>query len=134
MSINSKPFKAKLADIINLVDAIFDGNQEMPGWVIMAANAKGRECINALFPQGHIAWRATDPALPKDWRGFNINVPEVVSNTETKLPLEITKGADLDCATPDTLNLLLAMGVNRQGGNAACVKNGMLEIFKARSN
>jgi hypothetical protein len=140
MSIKSKTFKAKLADIINLVDAIFDGNEDMPGWVIMAANAKGRECINALFPrinalfpQGHIAWRATDPALPKDWRGFNINV-EVVSNTETKLPLEITKGADLDCAAPDTLNFLLAMGVNRQGGNAACVKNGMLEIFKARSN
>ena len=112
MSIKPRVFKAKLADIINLVDAIFDGNQEMPGWVIMAANAKGRECINALFPQGHIAWRATDPALPNDWRGFNINVPDVVANTETSLPLEITKGADLDFATPEALNLLLAMGVN----------------------
>jgi ribosomal protein L39E len=50
MSIKPRVFKAKLADIINLVDAIFDGNREMPGWVIMAANAKGRECINALFP------------------------------------------------------------------------------------
>jgi hypothetical protein len=134
MSIKPRVFKAKLADIIKLVDAIFDGNREMPGWVIMAANAKGRECINALFPQGHIAWRATDPALPKDWRGFNINVPDVVATTETKLPLEIIKGADLDYATPEALGLLLAMGVNRQGGNAACVKNGKLEIFKARSN
>jgi hypothetical protein len=91
MSIKPVMFKAKLADIINIVDAIFDGNQKMPGWVIMATNAKGRECINALFPQGHIAWRATDPMLPKDWRGFNINVPDAVSNTETKLPLEFTK-------------------------------------------
>jgi hypothetical protein len=48
--------------------------------------------------------------------------------------LEITEGADLDYATPEALGLLLAMGVNRQGGNAACVKNGKLEIFKARSN
>ena len=80
MSTKPRVFKAKLADIINLVDAIFDGNREMPGWVIMAANARGRECIDALFPRRHIAWRATDPALPKDWRGLpNINVPEVVA-------------------------------------------------------
>jgi hypothetical protein len=104
----------------------------MPGWVFMAANAKGRECINALFPQEHIAWRATDPALPKDWRGFNINVPDVVSNTETKLP--ITKGADLDESSPEALSHLLAMGVKHQGGNAACMNNGIMEILKARSN
>jgi hypothetical protein len=131
-SIKPKTFEAKLADIINLVDAIFDGNQEMPGWVFMAANAKGRECINALFPQEHIAWRAADPALPQDWRGFTINVPDVVSNTETKLP--ITKGVDLDESSPEALSLLLAMGVKHQGGNAACVNNGKMEIIKARSN
>jgi hypothetical protein len=54
MSIKPKMFKAKLADIINIVDAIFDGDHEMSGWVIMQANAKGRECINELFPQKHI--------------------------------------------------------------------------------
>jgi hypothetical protein len=86
------------------------------------------------FPERAYCVARTDPALPKDWRGFNINVPDVVANTETKLPLEITKGADLDYATPEALGLLLAMGVNRQGGNAACVKNGKLEIYKARSN
>jgi len=127
-----KTFKAKLADIVNLVDAIFEGDHAMPGWVFMAANAKGRECINALFPQEHIAWRATDPALPKDWRGFKINVPDVVSNTATKLP--ITKGADCDESSPEALSLLLATGVNHQGGNAACVNNGIMKILKARSN
>jgi hypothetical protein len=59
-------------------------------------------------------------------------VPDVVSITETKLP--ITKGANLDEATPEALTLLLAMGVNHQGGNAACVNNGKMEIYKARSN
>jgi hypothetical protein len=63
-------FKAKLTDIVNLVDAIFDGDHAMPGWVIMQANAKGRECINALFPQRQIAWRTAEPALPQDWRGL----------------------------------------------------------------
>ena len=49
MSIKPKTFQAKLADIINLVDAIFDGNQEMPGWVFMAANAKGRNASTHFF-------------------------------------------------------------------------------------
>jgi hypothetical protein len=99
---------------------------------LMAANAKGRECINALFPQQHIAWHAADPALPKDWLGCTINVPDVASISETKLP--ITKGADLDESSPEALSLLLAMGVKHQGGNAACVNNGTMEIFKARRN
>jgi hypothetical protein len=129
-----KKFKAKLADIVNLVDAIFDGDHAMPGWVIMQANAKGRECIDALFSQRQIAWRAAEPALPQDWRGIKINVPDVVANTETKLPFGITKGTNLDESSPEALSLLLAIGVTRQGGNAACMINGHMEIFKAREN
>ena len=49
-----KKFKAKLADIVNLVDAIFDGDHAMPGWVIMQANAKGRECIDGFFRKGKL--------------------------------------------------------------------------------
>ena len=128
-----KKFKAKLADIVNLVDAIFDGDHAMPGWVIMQANAKGRECINALFPQRQIAWRPAEPALPQDWRGIKINVPDVVENTVTKLPFEITKGTQLDESSPEALSLLLAMGVTRQGGNAACMINGQMEILKRRT-
>jgi hypothetical protein len=83
---------------------------------------------SALFPQQHIAWHAAVPALPKDWLGCTINVPDVASISETKLP--ITKGADLDESSPEALSLLLAMGVKHQGGNAACVNNGTMEIFK----
>jgi hypothetical protein len=133
MSINSKPFKAKLADIVNLVTRYLMATRRCPDGLSWQPMQRGVNASTPFSRKGIL--RGTPPIqLPKDWRGFKINVPEVVSNTQTKLPLEITKGADLDCATPDTLNLLLAMGVNRQGGNAACVKNGMLEIFKARSN
>jgi hypothetical protein len=129
LKIKPRKFKAEASDVPNLTDALFEGDHDMPGWVIMAANAKGCECINALFPQTHIAWRDAGPGLPNDWRAFKINVPDVVSATGTKLPLEITHGDNLDDATPEALAFLLAAGVNRQGGRSALLENGRLEIF-----
>ena len=100
----------------------------------MNVSPKGRECVDALFPQAQIAWRESDfPTDPSgdwgDWRGFEINLPDVVAQTETKLPLEITGGADLDEAQPDALALLLAIAVKRQGGRSAYFARGCMEIF-----
>jgi hypothetical protein len=101
----------------------------------MTANAKGRECVNALFPNAKIAWREQDPADPPGWLGFTINLPGVVAGlSTTKLPLDITKGANLDDATPDQLALILATGVKRQGGRSAVSRNGKLEIFRPSPN
>ena len=111
LKIKPRKFKAKLADIPNLADAVFEGDHEMPGWVIMAVNTKGRECVEALFPQAHIAWRDAGPCFPADWQGFKIN------------------GANLDEASPEALAFLLAAGVKHQGGRSALLKNGRLEIF-----
>jgi hypothetical protein len=96
----------------------------------MYADAKGRECVNALFPKAHIAW-ADDcgEMLPREWRAFTINLPDVVAATETLLPLEITRGANLDEATPDALAFLLAMGVHRQGARCAVWHGGRLDIY-----
>ena len=79
-------------------------------------------------PGGHIAWREPGSRLPADWHGFNINIPDVVAEMETALALAITRGADLDEANPDALALLLAMGVMRQGGRAAYLREGQIEI------
>ena len=125
LKIKPRKFKAKLADIPNLVDAVFEGDHEMPGWVIVAVNRKGCECVEALFPQAHIAWRDAGPGFPADWLGFKINVPDAGPN---KLP-NITGGANLDDARPDALAFLLAAGVKHQGGRSALLKNGRLEIF-----
>jgi hypothetical protein len=103
-----------MADLPNMVDAIFAGNHDDPGWVEMNVNDKGRACVDALFPGGHIAWSEPGVGLPADWRGFDINVPDVVAEIETALPMDITGGADLDEAKPDALALLLAVGVVRQ--------------------
>ncbi len=43
----------------------------------MAVNTKGRECVEALFPYAHIAWRDAGPSFPADWLGFKIHVPDV---------------------------------------------------------
>ena len=50
--------------IADMVDAIFEGNHDAHGWMVMTANLKGRECINALFPRARIAWR--DPGGSTD--------------------------------------------------------------------
>ena len=47
----SKTFTMKLGDLPNMVDAVFDGDHKMPGWVHMFANAKGCDHVDALFPQ-----------------------------------------------------------------------------------
>jgi len=52
----TKPIMLKGSDVANMVDAVFIGAQDDPGWVEMYADAKGRECVNALFPKAHIAW------------------------------------------------------------------------------
>ena len=136
----SKAFTMKLADLPNMVDAIFDGDQKMPGWVHMFANAKGCAHVDGLFPQAHIAWRELPlPGLPDDWRSMRVNLPEVISSTTTNLPLEvIPAGRTIDDSTPDQLALLLAFGVRRDGGRAAILRqnNGAVsvEIFTPREN
>jgi hypothetical protein len=75
------------------------------------------------------AWRDPGDTVPADWHGFDINLPDVIATMETKLPLDIAEGANLDEATPDALAYLLVAGVNRQGGRAAFYRNGRLEIY-----
>jgi hypothetical protein len=94
----------------------------------MNANDKGRACVDALFPEAHVAWREPGDGAPADWHGFIINIPDVVGEMETARALAITRGADLDEANPDALALLLAIGVMRQGGRAAYFRAGQIEI------
>lgn len=119
------------SDLPNLVDAVFIGNHDEAGWVYMAVNAKGRSCVDALFPEARIAWRDPGDLVPASWHGFDINLPDVAAATKTKLPMDITGGTDLDNANPDALAFLLAVGVNRQGGRSAIWRNGRLEIYRS---
>jgi hypothetical protein len=135
----SKAFTMKLADLPNMVDAVFDGDHKRPGWVHMFASVKGCNHVDGLFPQAHIEWRELGPGLPADWFSMKVNLPEVVSATKTNLPLEvIPAGRTIDDSTPDQLALLLAFGVRRDGGRAAILRqnNGAVsvEIFIPREN
>lgn len=133
-----KRMNIRPSDIPNMCDAFFEGDHSegRQGWVMMAANPKGRECINRLFPEAHIDWRdaGATPRLPADWLGFNINLPDTIAATATKLPLEITHGDDLDVANPDALAFLLATGVNRQGGRSAIWRDGQMHFFEPPAN
>ena len=112
----------EVADIPNIVDVVFDPDHEMPGCVLMFANAKGRDHVDGLFPRARIAWRDAGPQFPDDWRGFKINLPVVVLATETNLPFDIIpSGRAIEESTPRQLALLLAYGVKRDGGRAAII-------------
>jgi hypothetical protein len=87
----SDAFTIKWGDIPNMVDAVFDGDHKMPGWVLMFANTRGCCHVNGLFPEAHIDWHELPPGLPDDWRGMRVNLPEVVSATKTNLPLEASR-------------------------------------------
>jgi hypothetical protein len=81
----AKTFSIKIADLPNMVDAIFAGDHDDPGWVEMNANDRGRACVNALFPEARIAWREPGNGAPADWHGFVINIPDVVPEMESAL-------------------------------------------------
>ena len=136
----SNAFTMKLADLPNMVDAVFDGDYKRPGWVHMFANAKGCGHVDGLFPEACIEWRELLlPGLPDDWRGMRVNLPEVISATKTNLPLDvIPAGCTIDDSTPDQLALLLAFGVRRDGGRAAILRQNTgaanVEIFAPREN
>ena len=137
--VKAKAFTMKLGDLPNMVDAVFDGDRRMPGWVHMFANAKGCDHVDGLFPEAHIEWRVLPPGLPADWRGMRVNMPEVVSATSTHLPLEfVPAGSTISDCSQDQLALLLAFGVKRDGGRAAILRwnNGAVsvEIFTPREN
>ena len=57
-------FTMKLGDLPNMVDAVFDGDHKMPGWVHMFANAKGCDHVDGLFPQVQIEWHEVRAGLP----------------------------------------------------------------------
>ena len=103
---------------------------------------RGRQDVrvgDGLFPQVQIEWHEVGPGFPANWRGVKVNLPEVVSSTQTNLPLEvIPAGRTIDDGSPDQLALLLAFGVRRDGGRAAILRQNdgavSVEIFTPREN
>jgi len=115
-----------------MVDALFFGNPAKPGWIEMYVNGKGRECVNALFPEARIAWKPLnepgygyDPAKLepafKTWDTFEINLPGVAGETENKLA-PVNGDQPLGENTQAQLAFVLAISVKYQGGRAARVQ------------
>ena len=81
----SDAFTIKWSDIPNMVDAVFDADHKMPGWVLMFASAKGCGHVDDLFPEEHIEWHELPPGLPDDWRHMRVNLPQAVSASPNAL-------------------------------------------------
>jgi hypothetical protein len=82
--------------------------------VIVLANAKGRECLQRIFPNSQPSWKPNASDMPPNWRHAIFHVPEL-ARLEHALP-SITGDTPLKEATPTALAYLLAYAVERQGG------------------
>jgi hypothetical protein len=123
-----KRFQLTGTDIPNMVDALFQGRGD--GWVIIAANAKGRQCVAQVFPDARIAWRDPGDGLPEDWRGFDLNLPDVAGATRHNLPP--IYDVPLDEARPDALAFVLAIAAKDQGARSMLIKeDGSADIYVA---
>ena len=129
----SKSVNLTVADLYHNADALFRG--EPGGWVSMAANPRGRHCIEQVFPKTYIEWRDPGDGFPSDWQGFSLHVPQVAAlPMPNKLP-PITGGVPLDEAQPDQLAFLMAIAAKNQGARSALVKSdGSIEIYVGRQN
>jgi hypothetical protein len=129
----SKSFKLDAADLPHNADALFRG--EPSGWVSMAANPKGRHCIEKVFPKAYIEWRDPGDGSPSDWQGFSLHVPEVAALPAPNNLPPITGDVPLDEAQPDALAFLMAIAAKDQGARAALVKSdGSIEIYGGSEN
>src|SRR5262249_21157602 len=119
--VRTKRLDLKFSELTNYIDSLFDPMQDS-GWVLMLASSKGRDHINGLFPRAHIEWRDPGDGFPSDWRGFSINLSDVVRATETKLPLDIMPpNHTIDDCNQNQRASLLAIAVKRYGGRAAWI-------------
>src|SRR5258707_564304 len=65
------------ADLLQNADALLYG--ESGGWVWIAANAKGRCCVEQVFPKADITWHASGEGFSPDWQWFRLNVPDAAA-------------------------------------------------------
>jgi hypothetical protein len=122
-----KTRRFRLKEIPRKVDALFRG--EAGGWVVIAANALGRACVELVFPEADIAWRDPGDGLPADWFGFSVNLRQTVSATTTRLPAGVNP-EKLNDASPYALASFLAVAVRDQGARIGLLRaDGTLEIF-----
>jgi hypothetical protein len=127
-----KVLRASPDAIYQMVDAFMQGLSD--GWVFVGANARGRKCTEAVFPDNSIKWRDPGDGWPADFRGFSFNLPDLESTTRHRLR-DIWGDTWLDDATPDALAFVLAMAAKHQGARVALVKgDGKLEIFLPAEN
>jgi hypothetical protein len=129
----TKSFKLNVADLPHNADALFRG--EPGGWVWMAANPRGRHCIEQVFPKAYIEWRDPGDGFPSDWQGFSLHVPKVAALPAPNNLPPITGDVPLDEAQPDQLAFLMAIAAKNQGARAALVKSdGSIEIYVVQQN
>jgi hypothetical protein len=126
--VKSKKFTMAREQIPEMLDCVFFGNPEKPGWVEMYVNTKGREAVNSLFPKAVIRWRpmndpdavhdwTTLPAGWREWDTFEINLPSVAEHAPNNLS-RCNGDQPLSEANQTQLAFVLALSAKNNGARA----------------
>jgi len=103
-------------DVPNVSDVLCIVEPRGGGAVIVLANAKGRECLQRIFPNSQPSWKPNESNMPPNWRHAVFHMPELARGEHALPP--IAGDTPLKEATPAALAYLLAYAVERQGGCA----------------
>jgi hypothetical protein len=105
--VKSRSFSMKREEIPNMVDAIFFGNPEKPGWVEIYVNEKGRQAWEGLFPKAIFKWDKLGIQYAyvgmADWDTFEAHIPDLVEACGQDHMRKVSGGADLHEATASWL-------------------------------
>jgi hypothetical protein len=113
----TKQIELNTNDIPNITDVLcICEPHSSKGAVTVLANARGRDCLQKVFPAWGIPWE-TDSKMPSDWLHAAFYVPEMASRGGHHLP-PITGGIPLEEAAPAALAFLLAIAAKEQGARA----------------
>ena len=118
--------KLTLQQVFEVSDLLCLPSERGEGWVLLYANAKGREAVGKLFDV-NIRWtpRKLGQTIehPDDWRSFEINIPATVD----RLPSErvhlrtdfMPKDMLIEDAVLDQLSFILCANAYDHGARAA---------------
>ncbi len=111
-----KEIQLKMGDVPRVSDVLCICEPRGRGDVTVLANARGRDCLQRVFPEWSIPWEANACAMPSDWLHALFPLPELASGAHRLPP--ITGDVSIDEATPAALTFLLAIAAMNEGARA----------------
>jgi hypothetical protein len=130
---NKNTFRLLLADLLRQADVLLSA--EPGGWVRIAANTHGRDCLKQAFPNANIKWDNLRDSAP-DWQGSRLGYRTLRFCTDPPIRELITGDLPLDEERCTRLALCVGWALPRHGARAAALIEdcNSWTVFEPESN